>query len=76
MTNYYYRVFEDGETIVRCVFVDESGREASYSDHSSKDETQADGDGAMYPPTWYDSAAWSQCDRKHAESMLKFSFRD
>ena len=76
MTEYYYQVLEDGEAIVRCVFVADSGREASYSDHSSNDETQADGDGAMFPPTWHDAAAWSECDREQAESMLQFTFRD
>ena len=76
MDKYYYQVLEDGEAIVRCVFENERGLEASYSDHSSLDETAADGDGSLCPPTWSDAAAWSECDREQAESMLKFSFRD
>jgi|HubBroStandDraft_6_1064221.scaffolds.fasta_scaffold84302_5 hypothetical protein len=71
---YYFMILEDETALVRAVREDEDGRELSYSDHSSEDESQADGDGSAYAPEW--RHGWDKCSKERAESMLQFQFDD
>ncbi len=69
---YYFRVLDDGEAIVRCVSLNENGSEIAFSDHSSEHESLEDGDCAMVAPDWSDHQAWTKCDRIKADSLLTF----
>ena len=72
MTRIYFRVYDDGEAIVRLVECSDDGREVAFSDHSSNDLHAADGDGSLCPPNWSDAQAWTETTREHANTMLHF----
>lgn len=68
---FYFQIFEDGHALV--MVIDHAG---NYSQHSSEDATEADGEGAFGPYSWENAQEWTATDRKGAESMLRFSFSD
>ena len=75
-TKYYFKVYEDGTAMVRVVGLDENGRETSYSEHYSEDESVSDGDGSLCPPSWESAYAWTETTREHASSLLKFELEE
>lgn len=68
-SEFYFTIKDDGEAIIMVIAAD-----GSYSQHSSEDAVQGDGDGASGPYHWRNAQMWSKCDREKAESMLQFTF--
>jgi hypothetical protein len=66
---YWFTVNDDGVAIVMVISAD-----GSWSQHSSEDDTEAEGDGAICAYDWKDSYRWDRTTKEHAESMLKFEF--